>query len=180
MTDMKIAPQIAAVSGAAQMNVNDYICKLVAAKVAASAESFDAYQVAMLTLEVQTTMANFGMTATAPAPVVAASPAVAEITPAPISEKRRALLPNPKADLSPEEREERIRASVTEAKVYCLECGQSHQMLKRHLGETHDLTPGEYRARWGLTDEHPLVAPAYSARKAKTAKESGFGKYERM
>ncbi|GHD99218.1 MucR family transcriptional regulator [Defluviimonas sp. 20V17] len=69
--------------------------------------------------------------------------------------------------------------AVTEDKVYCLCCGKGFKMLKRHLGAEHGLTEDEYRARFNLPADMPLVAPSYSARKADYAKRMGLGKYRR-
>jgi predicted transcriptional regulator len=52
-------------------------------------------------------------------------------------------------------------------------------MLKRHLGAEHNLTEAEYRAMFNLPADFPLVAPAYSRKKASHAKQAGFGKYDR-
>lgn len=72
-----------------------------------------------------------------------------------------------------------IENAVTQDKVFCLCCGKGFKMLKRHLGAEHGLTEAEYRRRFGLADDMPLVAPSYSARKASYAKQSGLGKYSR-
>lgn len=69
--------------------------------------------------------------------------------------------------------------AVTEDKVFCLCCGKGFKMLKRHLGAEHGLTEDEYRARFDLPADMPLVAPSYSARKADYAKKMGLGKYRR-
>lgn len=72
-----------------------------------------------------------------------------------------------------------IEKAVTHDKVYCLCCGKGFKMLKRHLGAEHGLTEAAYRARFGLSEDFPLVAPSYSDRKASYARKVGFGKYER-
>jgi predicted transcriptional regulator len=69
-----------------------------------------------------------------------------------------------------------IRRSVGPEEVVCLECGHRARTLRRHLREAHGLSPNEYRARWGLAADHPLVAPGYSARRSAIAKASGFGR----
>ncbi|WP_375176187.1 MucR family transcriptional regulator [Pseudooceanicola sp.] len=69
--------------------------------------------------------------------------------------------------------------AVTEDKVFCLCCGRGFKMLKRHLGAEHGLTEAEYRAMFNLPADFPLVAPAYSRKKASHAKQAGFGKYDR-
>ncbi|MFC4669554.1 MucR family transcriptional regulator [Seohaeicola nanhaiensis] len=72
-----------------------------------------------------------------------------------------------------------LERAMTRDKVYCLCCGKGFKMLKRHIGAEHGLTEAEYRARFGLAADVPLVAPSYSSKKAKYAKETGFGKYAR-
>src|SRR5262249_40880251 len=69
-----------------------------------------------------------------------------------------------------------IRRSVQRDYVVCLECGFRSQMLRRHLRVAHGLEPAEYRARWKLTPEHVLTAPAYSERRATFAKQIGLGR----
>lgn len=69
-----------------------------------------------------------------------------------------------------------VRASVKPDSVTCLECGFKGQMLKRHLAVEHDLTPEEYKARWNLPGNHPLVAPNYAAKRAALAKTNGLGR----
>jgi predicted transcriptional regulator len=72
-----------------------------------------------------------------------------------------------------------IRRSVTADKVTCVECGWSSQMLKRHLGSAHGLTVNEYRTRWNLRRDYPMVAKNYSARRSQLAKALGLGRQER-
>ncbi|RVV96853.1 MucR family transcriptional regulator [Mesobaculum littorinae] len=69
--------------------------------------------------------------------------------------------------------------AVTRDRVYCLCCGKGFKMLRRHLSAEHGLTEAEYRARFGLPEDMPLVAPSYSDSKAAYAKKAGFGKYRR-
>lgn len=69
-----------------------------------------------------------------------------------------------------------VRASVKPDAVTCLECGFKGKMLKRHLMTEHDLTPTEYKARWNLAADHPLVAPNYAAQRAALAKTIGLGR----
>jgi predicted transcriptional regulator len=80
----------------------------------------------------------------------------------------------------PEEARERapaasIRRSVHRNYVTCIECGWRGLMLRRHLSGAHGLTPNEYRARWRLSSEHPVIAPAYSERRSSFAKQIGLG-----
>ena len=69
-----------------------------------------------------------------------------------------------------------IDASVGKDAIICLECGKGFKTLKRHLSTEHDLSPADYRARWQLSKEYPLVAPSYSKRRADPAKKIGLGR----
>ena len=69
-----------------------------------------------------------------------------------------------------------IRQSVRPEYVVCLECGFRAKILRRHLRVEHGLSVDEYRARWNLRSDHPLIAPAYSERRAAMAKEIGLGR----
>lgn len=69
-----------------------------------------------------------------------------------------------------------IDASVGKDAIICLDCGKSFKTLKRHLSTEHGLSPVDYRARWGLSKEYPLVAPSYSKRRAATARKIGLGR----
>lgn len=68
-----------------------------------------------------------------------------------------------------------IRASVKPDKVTCLDCGRQMKMLKRHISTEHGLTPQEYRERWNLPADHPLVAPNYAEKRSELAREIGLG-----
>jgi predicted transcriptional regulator len=69
-----------------------------------------------------------------------------------------------------------VRRSVQHDHVVCLECGFRGQTLRRHLGSRHGLQVAEYLRRWQLPGDHPLTAPAYSARRSAMAKELGLGR----
>ena len=69
-----------------------------------------------------------------------------------------------------------IRRSVTDDHIVCLEDGKKLKMLKRHLMTDHGLTPEQYRARWGLKPDYPMVAPTYSAQRQVLAKQIGLGR----
>jgi predicted transcriptional regulator len=73
-----------------------------------------------------------------------------------------------------------IRASVKNDAITCLECGRKMKMLKRHLTTDHAMTPAEYRARWKLSGDYPLVAPDYAKRRADLAKTIGLGRKRRV
>lgn len=69
-----------------------------------------------------------------------------------------------------------IRSSVKPDAITCLECGAKQKMLKRHLGTHHQLSPAEYKARWGLNADYPLVAPDYAATRRDLAVKIGLGR----
>ena len=69
-----------------------------------------------------------------------------------------------------------VRASVKPDHIVCWECGAKVKMLKRHLAAAHGLTPDEYRARYKLPADYPLVAPQYAATRSKLAKKIGLGR----
>jgi len=65
--------------------------------------------------------------------------------------------------------------SVTNDYIICLEDGTKHKMLKRHLMSAFDMTPEQYRQRWGLAKDYPMVAPNYSKVRSALAKKAGLG-----
>ena len=69
-----------------------------------------------------------------------------------------------------------IRKSVTPDYIVCLEDGKKLKMLKRHLRTTYDMSPEDYRARWNLPADYPMVAPNYAARRSEFAKKIGLGR----
>jgi len=69
-----------------------------------------------------------------------------------------------------------IRKSVTPDYIVCLEDGKKLKMLKRHLRTTYNLTPEEYRAKWGLPLDYPMVAPNYARQRSQFAKDIGLGR----
>lgn len=69
-----------------------------------------------------------------------------------------------------------IRASIKKDHIVCLEDGKKMKMLKRHLMTDHGLTPNEYRARWGLPADYPIVAPDYAEKRRELAKKIGLGR----
>jgi predicted transcriptional regulator len=68
-----------------------------------------------------------------------------------------------------------IDESITPNYLTCLEDGKQFKSLKRHLG-MHGMTPDEYRTRWGLADDYPMVAPRYSKARSRLAKKIGLGR----
>jgi predicted transcriptional regulator len=69
-----------------------------------------------------------------------------------------------------------IKKSVTPDYIVCLEDGKRLKMLKRHLRTTYGLSPEEYRAKWGLPSNYPMVAPNYAAQRSEFAKKIGLGR----
>jgi predicted transcriptional regulator len=69
-----------------------------------------------------------------------------------------------------------IRRSLTDDYIVCLEDGRKMRALKRHLMSEHRLTPDEYRAKWGLKADYPMVAPGHSAQRQALVKQFGLGR----
>ena len=69
-----------------------------------------------------------------------------------------------------------IRKSVTPDYIVCLEDGKKLKMLKRHLRTTYNMTPEEYRAKWNLPPDYPMVAPNYAQQRSDFAKRIGLGR----
>ena len=68
-----------------------------------------------------------------------------------------------------------IKKSITEDFMICLEDGRKCKSLKRHLQSAYGLSPEQYRAKWSLPRDYPMVAPGYSARRSELAKSIGLG-----
>ena len=68
-----------------------------------------------------------------------------------------------------------IKKSVTSDFIVCLEDGRKLKMLKRHLKTAYDMTPEDYRERWGLPADYPMVAPNYARQRSNLAKKIGLG-----
>lgn len=69
-----------------------------------------------------------------------------------------------------------VKKSVTDNYLICLENGKKFKSLKRHLSTHYNMTPDEYREKWGLPADYPMVAPAYAAARSTLAKKLGLGK----
>jgi len=82
--------------------------------------------------------------------------------PAPVAEKLVPAVP--------------VKKSVTPDYIICLEDGKQLKMLKRHLATSYNMTPDEYRVRWGLPPDYPMVAPNYAAQRSSLAKSIGLGR----
>lgn len=68
-----------------------------------------------------------------------------------------------------------IRSSVKSDHLVCLDCGKKMKMLKRHLMTMHDMTPDDYRARWNLSADYPMVSPEYASTRRELAMKIGLG-----
>ncbi len=68
-----------------------------------------------------------------------------------------------------------VRKSVKPDEIVCLECGKGQKVLKRHISSAHGLTPEDYRGKWSLAPDYPMVAPNYAERRSQLAKEIGLG-----
>lgn len=86
--------------------------------------------------------------------------------------------PGAQAAPEPEPREPAvsIRRSITPDYIVCLEDGKKFKSLKRHLQGEHGLTPDEYRSKWGLSRDYPMVAPNYAKARSDLAKSMGLGR----
>lgn len=73
-----------------------------------------------------------------------------------------------------------IKKSVTDDFIICLEDGKKLKMLKRHLMTAYNMTPEDYRAKWGLKSDYPMVAPNYAAKRQELAKKIGLGRKPRV
>jgi predicted transcriptional regulator len=69
-----------------------------------------------------------------------------------------------------------ISRSITNDYIVCLEDGRKLKMLKRYLRSRYDMSPDEYRRRWGLAPDYPMVAPNYTQRRSEFAKKIGLGR----
>ena len=69
-----------------------------------------------------------------------------------------------------------VSKSVTTDFIVCLEDGRKLKMLKRYLRSRYDMSPDDYRRRWGLGADYPMVAPSYTERRSEFAKKIGLGK----
>lgn len=71
-----------------------------------------------------------------------------------------------------------IKKSLSDEELICLECGKAFKSIKRHLLSAHGLRPQEYRAKWDLPHDYPMVAPAYAERRSNIARNFGLGTKE--
>ncbi len=96
-----------------------------------------------------------------------------------IKSVQQALLAAAAAGVEPPKQELKpavpVRKSVTPDYIVCLEDGKKFKSLKRHLRTHYDLSPDEYRQKWGLPADYPMVAPNYAAARSALAKKMGLG-----
>lgn len=85
----------------------------------------------------------------------------------------KAEKPEPEPELKPAVP---IKKSITDDHLICLEDGKKLKMLKRHLSTAYGMTPEQYRAKWGLPADYPMVAPNYSKKRKDLAKKIGLGR----
>ncbi len=69
-----------------------------------------------------------------------------------------------------------VKKSITDEFIICLEDGKKFKSLKRHLSTAYNMSPDEYRAKWGLNRDYPMVAPAYASARSNLARQMGLGR----
>jgi predicted transcriptional regulator len=72
-----------------------------------------------------------------------------------------------------------VKRSITAEYIVCLEDGKKFKSLKRHLRTQYDMTPDQYRTKWNLAPDYPMVAPNYAAARSQLAKQMGLGQQRR-
>ncbi len=72
-----------------------------------------------------------------------------------------------------------VKRSINSEYIVCLEDGKKFKSLKRHLRTQYNITPEQYREKWGLSADYPMVAPAYAAARSQLAKQMGLGQQRR-
>jgi predicted transcriptional regulator len=72
-----------------------------------------------------------------------------------------------------------VKRSITPEHIVCLEDGKKFKSLKRHLRTQYNMTPEQYREKWGLPQDYPMVAPDYAAARSQLAKQMGLGQQRR-
>jgi len=131
--------------------------------------------------EHQTTPTTIELAAEIVSAFVSNNPVPAAQLPALISNIHNALTKVASGSVQPPVAEEPkapavpIKRSVQPDYIVCLEDGKRFKSLKRHLRTVYDLTPDQYRAKWGLSADYPMVAPNYAAARSEMAKSMGLG-----
>jgi predicted transcriptional regulator len=90
-----------------------------------------------------------------------------------VTSGRVELAPEPQKPMVP------IKKSITDEYIVCLEDGKKFKSLKRHLRTQYNLSPEQYREKWGLPADYPMVAPNYAAARSQLAKQMGLGQQRR-
>jgi len=134
--------------------------------------------------ETQDTPNYLGLAADIVAAFVSHNPMPASELPALIGSVNQALqhLGSGSTQQAVEERKEPavpVKKSVNPDYIVCLEDGRKFKSLKRHLRTAYNLTPDQYRAKWGLPPTYPMVAPNYAAARSELAKSMGLGQQRR-
>ncbi len=96
-----------------------------------------------------------------------------------ISGKASSASPSAAEAVAPQKPAVPINKTVSPDHIVCLEDGQSFRSLKRHLGTAHNMTPQQYREKWGLPADYPMVAPNYAEARSEMAKKIGLGQRRR-
>ncbi len=86
------------------------------------------------------------------------------------------ILDTPEVQVPPAKPPVPIKKSYTDEYIICLEDGKQLKMLKRYLRSRYNMSPEEYKAKWGLPESYPMVAPNYAAKRSEFAKRIGLGK----
>lgn len=128
--------------------------------------------------ESETNLALLELTAQIVSSHVANNPMAGDELPGMIKQVYNALQGAGQADPEPERPQPAvpIKRSVFPDYIVCLEDGKKLKMLKRHLQSAYGMTPEQYRERWGLPSDYPLVAPNYAERRSHLAREIGLGR----
>lgn len=133
---------------------------------------------------VETTGKNFiDLTATIVSAYVSNNPTPASDIPALIGQVHAALVrvstARVDAPLEPAKPAVSVKKSVTAEYLLCLEDGKRFKSLKRHLRTQYNMTPEQYRDKWGLPADYPMVAPNYAVARSQLAKKMGLGQQQR-
>ena len=118
-----------------------------------------------------------GLTAQIVSAHVSNNPVAADSLPSLIQDVYRTLAGIGREPVQPERPQPAvaIKKSIFADHIVCLEDGKKLKMLKRHLKTAYNMTPEQYRERWGLAPDYPMVAPNYARQRSKLAKEIGLG-----
>ena len=127
-------------------------------------------------------LATIEMTADVVAAYLSKNPVAAADLPAVIQSVHQALTAaaaGPAAAVPPPEPAVPVKKSITPDFLICLEDGRKFKSLKRHLRTKYDMSPDEYRTKWGLPKDYPMVAPAYAEKRSSLARQMGLGQQGR-